>query len=216
MPFPNNRTNLLSNPQKSNPLPQPSQRKAGTEDSFKVWSIRLAKQILPQKIHLRKYVINVFWSVRKPELPPVPCNNHPRLFQGSPSDYWHKGSAGRPTSCSFCIPDCLHATERSANDYPQFSADTHKCSLSFPLPYSSTDADRWLPCLRNSNNYRCPYSRAVADLPHIPLFSYYTLIPQHYNLTLFISSWATKSCPGFCHVRIFTYLSVAKRKQAKL
>ena len=44
----------------------------------------------------------------------------------------------------------------------------------------------------------------------------YPLIPQHYNLTLFISSWATKSCPGFCHVRIFTYLSVAKRKQAKL
>ena len=46
--------------------------------------------------------------------------------------------------------------------------------------------------------------------------SSFTLIPQHYNLTLFISSWATKSCPGFCHVRIFTYLSVAKRKQAKL
>ena len=45
---------------------------------------------------------------------------------------------------------------------------------------------------------------------------YRSLIPQHYNLTLFISSWATKSCPGFCHVRIFTYLSVAKRKQAKL
>ena len=44
----------------------------------------------------------------------------------------------------------------------------------------------------------------------------YSLIPQHYNLTLFISSRATKSCPGFCHVRIFTYLSVAKRKQAKL
>ena len=44
----------------------------------------------------------------------------------------------------------------------------------------------------------------------------YTLIPQHYKLTLFISSRATKSCPGFCHVRIFTYLSVAKRKQAKL
>ena len=43
-----------------------------------------------------------------------------------------------------------------------------------------------------------------------------TLIPQHYNLTLFISSWATKSCPGFCHVRFFTYLSVAIRKQAKI
>ena len=43
-----------------------------------------------------------------------------------------------------------------------------------------------------------------------------TLIPQHYNLTLFISSWATKSCPGFCRVRFFTYLSVAIRKQAKI
>ena len=115
--------------EKGNPLPQPSQRKAGTEDSFKVWSIRLAKHILPQKIYLRKGFINVFWSVRKPELPPVPCNNHPRLFQGSPSDYWHKGSAGHPTSCSFCIPDCLHATERSANDYPQFSADTRELPL---------------------------------------------------------------------------------------
>ena len=48
------------------------------------------------------------------------------------------------------------------------------------------------------------------------LLVWLSLIPQHYNLTLFISSWATKSCPGFCHVRIFTYLSVAKRKQAKL
>ena len=35
-------------------------------------------------------------------------------------------------------------------------------------------------------------------------------------LTLFISACATKSYPGFCHVRIFTYLSVAKRRQAKL
>ena len=50
----------------------------------------------------------------------------------------------------------------------------------------------------------------------IGIVSYDSLIPQHYNLTLFISSWATKSCPGFCHVRIFTYLSVAKRKQAEL
>ena len=51
---------------------------------------------------------------------------------------------------------------------------------------------------------------------HFQIIKYISLIPQHYNLTLFISSWATKSCPGFCHVRIFTYLSVAKRKQAKL
>ena len=28
--------------------------------------------------------------------------------------------------------------------------------------------------------------------------------------------WATKWCPGFCHVRNFTYLSIAKRKRAKL
>ena len=46
--------------------------------------------------------------------------------------------------------------------------------------------------------------------------NYQPLIPQHYSLTLFISAWATKSCPGFFHVRIFTYLSVAKRRQAKL
>ena len=31
-----------------------------------------------------------------------------------------------------------------------------------------------------------------------------SLIPQHFDLTLFISSWATKSCSGFCHVRGFT------------
>ena len=43
-----------------------------------------------------------------------------------------------------------------------------------------------------------------------------TLIPQHYCKLNFLSTWATKSCSGFCHVRIFTYLSVAKRKQAKL
>ena len=38
-------------------------------------------------------------------------------------------------------------------------------------------------------------------------YEYNTLIPQHYSLTFFISTWATKSCPGFCHVRNFTYLS---------
>ena len=40
---------------------------------------------------------------------------------------------------------------------------------------------------------------------------YWTLIPQHFDLTLFISTWATKSCSGFCHVRFFTYLSVANQ-----
>ena len=42
------------------------------------------------------------------------------------------------------------------------------------------------------------------------------LIPQHYNLTLFISSWATISCLGFCRVRFFIYLKVAIIKQAKI
>ena len=38
----------------------------------------------------------------------------------------------------------------------------------------------------------------------------YPLIPQHYYKTNFLSTWATKSCPGFCSVEEFTYLSVAK------
>ena len=37
-----------------------------------------------------------------------------------------------------------------------------------------------------------------------------SLIPQHYYKLNFLSTWATKSCPGFCHVVEFTYLSVAK------
>ena len=44
---------------------------------------------------------------------------------------------------------------------------------------------------------------------------YSTLIPQHFSLTLFITSRATISCPGFCHVRNFTYLSVAIPKTVK-
>ena len=36
------------------------------------------------------------------------------------------------------------------------------------------------------------------------------LIPQHYYKYNFLSTWATKSCPGFCHVEECTYLSVAK------
>ena len=40
-----------------------------------------------------------------------------------------------------------------------------------------------------------------------------TLIPQHYYKLNFLSTWATKSCSGFCHVRIFTYLSVAKKNK---
>ena len=48
----------------------------------------------------------------------------------------------------------------------------------------------------------------------------YSLIPQHYYKTNFLSTWATESSwtsqaaessgPGFCHVEEFTYLSVAK------
>ena len=37
------------------------------------------------------------------------------------------------------------------------------------------------------------------------------LIPQHYYKYNFLSTWATKSCSGFCHVRFFTYLSAAKQ-----
>ena len=43
--------------------------------------------------------------------------------------------------------------------------------------------------------------------------TYFTLIPQHYYKLNFLSTWATKSCSGFCHVRIFTYLSVAKKQE---
>ena len=35
-------------------------------------------------------------------------------------------------------------------------------------------------------------------------------------IDVFISSWATKCCPGFCHVRVFTYLSVANPKTRKI
>ena len=45
--------------------------------------------------------------------------------------------------------------------------------------------------------------------------NFLTLIPQLFSLTLFITSWATISCPGFCHVRNFTYLSAAIRKTIK-
>ena len=44
---------------------------------------------------------------------------------------------------------------------------------------------------------------------------YYFLIPQHYYKLNFLSTRATKSCSGFCHVRVFTYLSVAKNKRIR-
>ena len=44
----------------------------------------------------------------------------------------------------------------------------------------------------------------------------FSLIPQHSYLILFIISWATKSSPGFCHVRFFTYLCVANPKTNKI
>ena len=40
-----------------------------------------------------------------------------------------------------------------------------------------------------------------------------TLIPQHYYKYNFLSTWATKSCSGFCHVKEFTYISVAKKQE---
>ena len=43
-----------------------------------------------------------------------------------------------------------------------------------------------------------------------------SLIPQNHYKLYFLSTWATKSCSGFCYVRNFTYLSVANQKQAKL
>ena len=52
---------------------------------------------------------------------------------------------------------------------------------------------------------------------------YISLIPQHFSLMAFLSSWATKSsstreaakpsCSGFCHVRFFTYLSAANQNK---
>ena len=42
---------------------------------------------------------------------------------------------------------------------------------------------------------------------------YYFLIPQHYYKLNFLSTRATKSCSGFCHVRVFTHLSVAKKQE---
>ena len=41
-----------------------------------------------------------------------------------------------------------------------------------------------------------------------------TIIPQHYYKTsFFVRTLATKSCPCFCRVRNFTYLSVAKKME---
>lgn len=34
-------------------------------------------------------------------------------------------------------------------------------------------------------------------------------------IIVFTSSWAVKCCPGFCHVRVFTYLSVVNPKIRK-
>ena len=42
-----------------------------------------------------------------------------------------------------------------------------------------------------------------------------SLIPQNHYKLYFLSTWATKSCSGFCHVRNFTYLSVANKKTSK-
>ena len=42
-----------------------------------------------------------------------------------------------------------------------------------------------------------------------------SLIPQHKLIIIFISSWAAKCCPEICHVRLFTYLSVANPKTIK-
>ena len=44
----------------------------------------------------------------------------------------------------------------------------------------------------------------------------YLLIPQHYYKLNFLSILATINCTGYCHVGIFTYLSVENIKQAKL
>ena len=43
-----------------------------------------------------------------------------------------------------------------------------------------------------------------------------TQISQYFSLTFFLSSWATKYCPGFCHVRFSTYLSAAFQDKQKL
>ena len=59
------------------------------------------------------------------------------------------------------------------------------------------------------------YASFVFTLPSITTLFYLTLIPQHYYNLNFLSTCATSCCSESCHVRIFTYLSVAKRKQAK-
>ena len=68
--------------------------------------------------------------------------------------------------------------------------------------------DRWMHLSLLS-----PYPPSHLRKPASVLFR--PLIPQLFSLTLFITSWATISCSGFCHVRNFTYLSVATPKTIK-
>ena len=71
-------------------------------------------------------------------------------------------------------------------------------------PITAFDVPKYLlvliKCIKNQNSIEGKLSQRI------------TLIPQHYYKLNFLSTWATKSCPGFCHVEEFTYLSVAKEK----
>ena len=48
-------------------------------------------------------------------------------------------------------------------------------------------------------------------------YKHYVIILNSATLLIiiFISSWVAKCCPGICHVRLFTYLSVANPKTRK-
>ena len=76
--------------------------------------------------------------------------------------------------------------------------------------------NRFITSIEDINNAtEIDYNKVTPLIESMKEQSYKSLIPQHFDLTLFISSWATKSCSGFCHVRFFTYLSVANQNKRK-
>ena len=86
---------------------------------------------------------------------------------------------------------------------PQKQPPAKYISALFSLFYPPIET--FEPCWYNQG---C--TKSSTKTPFLFLIISSALIPQHYYKLNFLSTWATKSCSGFCHVEEFTYLSVAK------
>ena len=104
------------------------------------------------------------------------------------------------------VPAFIHITEAKINDVKAMDVIPYESGSFYVFDRAYNDYHRLYKIhmmdsffvVRAKTNIKAKVLKWKRRLPKN------TLIPQHYYKIFFLSTWATKSCSGFCHVRGFT------------